>query len=263
MTMTVLDFSCNCSIAATVPRLLDETNRAKQQYNTTVTMGSQRTRTSLVAKATTDIESSSMFSSALVLDNRPLAKPPSASENDRIRGRLLQRLGISSQTPSLSSSTNKHMDPSLLRPSRSVVSFEQALKDDSSLSKSACSTITTTTNPDEIHVHFRSSVKVYEIPSRHNYSNRIASKLWTPLSELQENVARNSLEFASERHDWKRVVNEDDMVVVGNELVHPIHFGILLEEFRDDDLNNNETAATVVGRDAATSEELKGDDVQV
>ena len=161
-----------------------------------------------------------------------LCKLSRTDDSQRIRERFFQRLGIDSPVPPLPSHS-KHTDPSLLRPSRSVVSFEQALKDDPSLSSSPTSSAPSL-------VHFDSSVTVFCIPSRHDFSNRIASELWTPLEELQENAARNSLEFAAERYDWKQVVTEHDMVVVGNELVHPIHFGIVLDEMTDDQVMEEE-----------------------
>jgi hypothetical protein len=153
----------------------------------------------------------------------------SLHDRNRIRERFLLRLGIvdsmhQKQQHDKQLLSLKQCDPSLLRPSRSTTSFEQALKDDPSLSASSPSK--TLLPPEhDVQVHFKPAVTVYEIPSRHDYSRRIQPTLWTPLEELQQNAARNSVEFAAENYDWKQVVHEDDMVVIAGELIHPIHFG--------------------------------------
>ena len=183
------------------------------------------------------------------------------SDSQRIRERFFLRLGIESPPQLQLPNHLKHTDPSLLRPSRSVVSFEQALKDDddpASLSSSP-TTSATGSSTTAAAVHFDSSVTVLLIPSRHDFSNRIASELWTPLDELQENAARNSLEFAAERYDWKQVVTEHDMVVVGNELVHPIHFGIVLDscndDLQEDDDDESQVGMTVEDADTALKQQ--------
>jgi hypothetical protein len=49
--------------------------------------------------------------------------------------------------------------------------------------------------------------------------------LWQSPSEMQENVARNCFEFASEEWDWQKVRLDEDMVEIeGGELIHPVHF---------------------------------------
>jgi hypothetical protein len=85
-------------------------------------------------------------------------------------------------------------------------------------------------------VSFDASVAVHLIPRRDAYSDRVKLLLWQSPSEMQENVARNCFEFASEDWDWQRVRLDDEMVEVeGGERVHPIHFtlhGISLESAR-------------------------------
>ena len=73
-------------------------------------------------------------------------------------------------------------------------------------------------------VSFDTAVRVHPIPLRSQYSNRIRNSLWTPVSELQENAARNCVEFAAENWDWRQAAEDDDMVVYHGEKIHPIHF---------------------------------------
>jgi hypothetical protein len=45
---------------------------------------------------------------------------------------------------------------------------------------------------------FNETVEVIPIPTRHEYSNRVRSRLWSNAVEIYENAARNTVEFAAE-----------------------------------------------------------------
>mmetsp|Transcript_6106 Transcript_6106/g.8813 ORF Transcript_6106/g.8813 Transcript_6106/m.8813 type:complete len:299 (+) Transcript_6106:280-1176(+) len=81
-------------------------------------------------------------------------------------------------------------------------------------------------------------VSVVPIPMRCEYSDRTKERLWSNATELYQNAARNSIEFASEGWDWRTVAEDEQMILcqVSGELIHPIHVHNLL--FERELLNN-------------------------
>ena len=73
-------------------------------------------------------------------------------------------------------------------------------------------------------VRFAPTVQVHPIPKHSAFSRRIRETVWTSSQEMEENVARNCIEFAAEDWDWQQVLEDQDMIVYHGELVHPIHF---------------------------------------
>jgi hypothetical protein len=76
-------------------------------------------------------------------------------------------------------------------------------------------------------IAFQDQVEVMPIPTRHEYSNRIKSRIWSNRFELQENAERNAVEFASEGWNWRNVTEDEGMYIcsVSGELVHPAWVG--------------------------------------
>jgi len=81
--------------------------------------------------------------------------------------------------------------------------------------------------PKPTRIAFQDQVEVMPIPTRHEYSNRIKSRIWSNRYELQENAERNAVEFASEGWNWRNVTEDEGMYIcsVSGELVHPAWVG--------------------------------------
>lgn len=80
-------------------------------------------------------------------------------------------------------------------------------------------------NKEGRHVIFHDEVSVIDIPMRSEYSKRIRSCMWNSLSDLNENMERNSTEFAAEGWNWESVLEDEGMYIdaTSGELVHPVH----------------------------------------
>ncbi|CAJ1960086.1 unnamed protein product [Cylindrotheca closterium] len=76
-------------------------------------------------------------------------------------------------------------------------------------------------------LRFSGDVKVFEIPSRHDYSPQDRSLIWGGKKEISRNARRNHSEFDAEGEDWRTVVEDDDMFVDAKtgELIHPCWVG--------------------------------------
>lgn len=107
---------------------------------------------------------------------------------------------------------------------------EEKLAEDNNMVLSSSSLKKKTTR-----IAFQDEVDVLPIPTRHEYSNRIKSRIWSNRHELQENAERNAVEFAAEGWNWEQVKEDDEMYIcsASGELVHPAWVGDLPKMERD------------------------------
>jgi len=74
-------------------------------------------------------------------------------------------------------------------------------------------------------VSLHNDVAVIPIPMRTEYSNLIRGRIWSSASELYQNSARNTIEFAAEGFDWRNAADDSQMVQSPHgERIHPIHY---------------------------------------
>jgi hypothetical protein len=157
------------------------------------------------------------------------------SDSYQIRSRLLNRLGIEKEYVG---HTTPRMEASRVVQQGEVGAFNIPLKADHGMpdrrleSSNSLSSLATSPGVHNIlekrvkrgSVCFDASVRVHPIPARSDYSKRMRSVMWISNTEIQQNAARNSLEFAAEQWDVAKVVEDEGMVLYAGERVHPIHF---------------------------------------
>ena len=191
-----------------------------------------------------EVPSTVMSSDKSVASVSTTASMATAKDSQEIRSRLLNRLGIydapgASPQP-MSAAQHRRVrilrgmgvgyntyksppDGSAVRsPLGGVIPSKEPLKNDQA-------TISTATEKKTTRIAFVDEVEVMPIPTRHEYSDRIKSRIWSNRYELQENAERNAVEFAAEGWKWDQVVEDEGMYIcsASGELVHPAWVGDL------------------------------------
>lgn len=141
-------------------------------------------------------------------------QPMTAAQQRRVR--ILRGMGVGYtmvKSPPDGSATRSQVE--------GVVRSKEPLKSDSSSVKELAGKKT--------KIAFQDEVEVLPIPTRHEYSDRIKSRIWSNRYELQENAERNAVEFAAEGWDWKKAFSDEEMYICSatGELVHPAWVGNL------------------------------------
>ena len=140
---------------------------------------------------------------------KPLLKP---SSSQKVRSKFFNMLGIDSppQTTSgkplpCSSGSSVYTHKASHPRTMGIVNFQEALKyqdnEDSILlfqNRRQRNKQESSPNNKKKRISFNDSVNVVPIPRRDEYSSRISSRIWSNAAEINENAARNSVEFAAE-----------------------------------------------------------------
>ncbi|CAB9498868.1 expressed unknown protein [Seminavis robusta] len=159
-------------------------------------------------------------------------------DGDRVRNRLLTRLGIFQPQP--------QQQQRRIAPLRKVAPLTEPLKfhdgdivddkkedsssvDTGSISDDQASSPASSTRSRKSVVAFDNEVAVVPIPKHQEYSNRIRSRLWSNKKELRTMAARNTLEYQSEGWNPSTVVEDEGFITTSTgERIHPVHLQRLL-----------------------------------
>ena len=100
-----------------------------------------------------------------------------------------------------------------------------ALHDAASLAtNTSCNSMSKKTKSKR-RVSLYTDVAVVPIPTRTEYPDLIRERIWSSASELCQNAARNTIEFAAEGFDWRNAAEDEQMVKSpSGERIHPIHY---------------------------------------
>ncbi|KAL3934577.1 MAG: hypothetical protein SGARI_003326 [Bacillariaceae sp.] len=167
----------------------------------------------------------------------PQAQPMTAAQHRRVR--ILRGMGVGYTTfksPPDGSAVRKPLNGVVPSKEPLKVHSEDSMEEETKEMTDNNNSIATAASDDDdskkkktTRIAFQNEVDVLPIPTRHEYSDRIKSRIWSNRHELQENAERNAVEFAAEGWNWRTVTEDEGMYIcsASGELVHPAWVGDL------------------------------------
>lgn len=144
----------------------------------------------------------------------------STVDGDKIRSRLLTKLGIVQQPQG----TSKARPPGM----RKVAPFSVPLKYNEASEETDCEPTSSPSSRKSVVV-FDNEVSVVPIPKHQEYSQRIRKSLWCDRQSMRIMVNRNTLEYQAEGWNPSTVVEDEGFITTATgERIHPVHLHRLL-----------------------------------
>ena len=187
-----------------------------------------------------------------------------ASSHRRVKNRIEARLLTKAQRKLIASRIFQSTDPaqgtvlkqyaqhskseSMILDVSVRVAYSAPLKysDHSHMSASSTSTLS------EPSVSFQEIVSIIEIPSHRSYDSEARKNIWNSKHHIRANAARNKIEFAADGRDWRKCKEEDEMLTLNGELVHPVtylslqryHQRRIFQRLREENLKDSSSTAS-------------------
>jgi hypothetical protein len=200
-----------------------------EEEKSVATFGTNITSTTYAGRDSQEIRSR-LLSRLGIYDAPGMASPQPMTAAQHRRVRILRGMGVGYtmfKSPPDGSATRNPLNGVV--PSKEPLKSNYVEGEDSTTTNNKCIDKDVTAKPKTTRIAFQDQVEVLPIPTRHEYSDRIKSRIWSNRHELQENAERNAVEFASEGWNWRNVTEDEGMYIcsASGELVHPAWVGDL------------------------------------
>lgn len=192
--------------------------------------------------------------------NRIEARLLTKSERKLIASRLFQTMDSAQGT--VLNQRSRHSECASVLPDVSVrVSYSAPLK----YSKYSHTSLA------KPRISFQETVSIIEIPSYRSYDSETRKIIWNSKQHIRANAARNKAEFVADGRDWRKCKEEDEMLTLHGELVHPVtylslqryHQRRLYQRLREENLKDSSStpSAEKSSKDSAHSTSRVATDV--